>query len=90
MSLKAGQVDKVISKLGMKVRNGKDRHAWLYHNGKPVLHTMRSHGRGDLGNIAHVIRQQLKVNEQQFADLISCPLKLEGYLQILKSRGVIT
>lgn len=87
--MKTAEVDRIFRKLEMKVRNGKDQHAWLIEDGKYILHTMRSHGRGDIGRIAHFIRQQLKVNEEQFAGLRDCPLSRSGYIDLLRSKGLV-
>jgi hypothetical protein len=89
VSIKAADVDRIFRKLELKVRNGKDKHAWFMYEGKPVLHTMRSQGRGDLGNVAHFIRQQLRVNEKQFADLRDCPMSRDDYVQHLIVKRVI-
>ncbi len=74
----------------MEIKNTNDRHAILRVNGKLILRTRRSFGSGKLnGNIPHLIRQQMKLNEDQFNDLIDCPLDREGYIEILKSKGII-
>ncbi len=74
----------------MVINNTGDRHAKFYEGGKLILTTMRSFGSGKLdGNIPHKIRQQMKLNEDQFADLIACPLKREGYVEILRKKGLI-
>jgi hypothetical protein len=48
-----------------------------------------SHGSGDAKAVDY-IRQELHLKEEDFRDLISCPLTLEGYVQILKEKGVIS
>ena len=49
-----------------------------------------SHGKGDLPDkIMHKIRGQLKLSEKDFKDLVECPLTYEGYLDILKSKGLL-
>ena len=37
----------------------------------------------------HLLRQQLKLNESQFKDLIDCPLKRPEYVEILRGKGLI-
>jgi hypothetical protein len=39
--------------------------------------------------IPHLIRQQMKLNEEQFQDLVDCPLSREDYLQILREKGLL-
>jgi hypothetical protein len=87
--MKAAEVDRVFRKLEMKIRDGKDKHAWFVEKGKYVLHTMRSHGRGDVGRVEHFIRQQLKVNEVQFASLRDCPMSRADYVEHLRARRVL-
>jgi hypothetical protein len=86
--VKAREIDIIINKLGMETRNSNDLHAWLIHNGVVVVRTRRSHGKGKYVP-ADKIRCQLKVNEEQFAGLISCSVKKEHYLKILMDKGII-
>ena len=45
---------------------------------------------GDLPDkIMHKIRGQLKLSEKDFKDLVACPLTREGYLDILKHKGLL-
>lgn len=90
MSLKSKDVDKIFDKLKMKVKNGKDRHALFYHKGKLVLRTKRSLGDRKINsNIRHLIRQQLKLSESEFSNVIDCTLERPGYIEILKKKGLI-
>lgn len=88
--MKAADIDRIFTKLRMEIRNTKDKHAWFVHEGKRILKTKRSHGRGELkGNIRHLIRQQLRLNENQFRELRACPLDREGYIDILRGKDLI-
>jgi hypothetical protein len=75
----------------MTIKQGKDVRALFYYNdGTLILTTKRSHGSGKLdGNVPHMIRQQMKLNEEQFKELIACPLKRDGYIAILRNKGLI-
>lgn len=74
----------------MVIKNTGDRHAKFYEGGKLVLTTMRSFGSGNLdGNIPHKIRQQMKLNEDQFSSLIACPLTRADYVEILRKKGLV-
>jgi hypothetical protein len=74
----------------MVIKDSRDRHAQFFEGGKLIIVTKRSHGSGKLdGNIPHMIRQQMRLNEAQFADLIACPLRREDYVKILKEKGHI-
>jgi len=88
MDAKAREIDKIIRKLGMETRNTPDLHAWLVYDGVPVIKTRRSFGNSKYVP-ADKIRCQLKVNEQQFAGLISCDVTKEDYIKILIAKRVI-
>ena len=90
MSYHIRDIDKAWSKVGMIIREGKDKHALFYHGGKLILKTKRSFGHGKLeGNIPYLIRQQMKLSEFEFDNLIDCPLTLQEYIIILKNKGYI-
>lgn len=85
--MKVHEYTKIENKLGLKTRDARDRLSWFEHEGVVVVRTKRSHGNKDLPE--HLIRQQLKLNEKQFSDLIDCPLSREGYVSILTEKGLI-
>lgn len=90
MSIKASDVDRAWKKLEMRIKENRDRHALFYVDGKLVLRTKRSMGSGKLdGKIPGFIRQQMKLDERQFADLINCPLTRDGYIEILRDKGYV-
>jgi hypothetical protein len=86
--MKVHEFTKLENKLGLKTRNSGDRLAWFEYQGKAVTYTKRSHGNKDLPE--NLIRQQLKVNESQFAGLLSCSVTLDEYVEILKRKKIIT
>ena len=89
MSLKGGDIDRAWAKLGFVAKSTGDIHARFHVDGKLILHTKRSMGSGKLdGNIPAFIRQQMKLDEAQFKDAIDCPLKRDGYIEILRKKGL--
>lgn len=88
MPLSAREFDAIVAKLEMATRNTDHYHAWLEVDGKVVVRTRRSHTAGDLP-AADQIRQQLKVNERQLRDLISCEMTKGEYVSHLRNRGVL-
>ena len=75
----------------MVVVNKGDRLARFYYKGALILTTKRSHGSGPIeGNIPYLIRQQMKLSQAQFDNLIACPLGLPEYIEILRTKGWIT
>ena len=88
MPLKAREFDAIVAKLGMTTRQSDHFHAWLEVDGRVVVRTRRSHGSGDLP-ASDLIRQQLKVNEQQLGGLIDCSMRRDEYIAHLRSRGIL-
>ena len=85
--MKVHEFTKLENKLGLKTRNAGDRLAWFEYEGVVVVRTKRSHGNKDLPE--NLIRQQLKLNETQFAGLISCSVSRDDYVEILRSKRLI-
>ena len=88
MTVKAREFDRLVEKLGLKVRDSRDVLAWFEYDGKIITRTRRSKGSGDLP-MQHSIRQQLKLNENEFRQAIGCTLTLEGYVDILRRKGLL-
>ena len=88
--MKVKEVLQVFDKLEMDIREGKDTLAFFRWEGKVILWTKVPHKRGELrGKLPHFIRQQLKLNEKQFRDLIACRIWRDGYVEILRKKGLI-
>ncbi|SRR5260221_171098 len=85
--MKTHDFEKLVTKLQLKTRNSGDRLAWFEYGGKTIVRTKRSHGNKE--QPGDKIRQQLKLNEEQLAGLISCTVSLEDYVEILKAKRVI-
>ena len=88
MQAKTKQIHNAFEKLKMETRNTHHKIATFKHNGVSILKTRLSFGSGDAMAV-NQIRQQLKLNEEQFQLLIDCPLKREEYIEILKSKKLI-
>lgn len=88
MSIKSREFDHLISKLGFKVRESGDKFVWFEYEGRRRVWTKRSHGKGDLPR-SDLIRQQLKLNEDQFRKGLNCKLTTEEYIEILREKGII-
>lgn len=88
MTINAKEFDRLMQKFEFKTRDGADRLAWFEHEGKIITRTRRSKGSGDLP-MQHSIRQQLKLNDKEFHEAIGCTLTREGYVEILRSKGLI-
>ena len=89
MPLTAPDFDRVVRKLQMSARCGKHKFVWFEHDGKQILWTERSHGRGEIGQVEFAIRRQLRVSGQQLRRLADCPMTRDAYIEHLKSRGDI-
>jgi len=90
VSVKVTQVLRAFDKLGMHTREGRDTLAFFYCAQRLVLWTKVPHGRGELkGRLPHYIRQQLRLNEEQFSKLLKCETGRSEYVEILKGKGLI-
>jgi hypothetical protein len=89
MPLTSREFDTIVGKLKMSGRDTKHRLVWFEHAGRKILWTERSHGRGDLGNVEHAIRRQLKVSSKQLSDLAHCPMTRDAYVEHLLAIGAI-
>ncbi len=88
--MKAIEVLRAFKKLGMEIREGRDTLAFFYCGPRLVLWTKVPHKRGELrGRLLYYIRQQLRLDEEQFRELIRCRLKREGYVRILKDKRIV-
>lgn len=91
MQLKKREVLHIFDKLELQIRSTHHVIGWFVYGGKKILKTRVSFGRGDIPrNVAHKLRGQLKLNVSDFLALKECPLDREGYIAILKAKGLIT
>lgn len=88
MDAKAREIDIIFRKLHMDTRNTNEVHGVFMYQGVPILRTRRSFGNSKYVP-ADKIRCQLKVNEEQFAGLISCSVSEEDYIKILIGKQLI-
>ena len=88
MDAKAREIDIIFRKLHMDTRNTNEVHGVFMYDGVPIVRTRRSFGNSKYVP-ADKIRCQLKVNEQQFAGLISCNVTEEDYIKILIEKRLI-
>ncbi len=90
MQLKKRDIQKIFQKLDLEVRTTGHIYGWLVVEGKRILRVHYSFGKGNIpAKIAEKIRGQLKVNQQNFKDLIDCPLTKDDYLAIIKEKGYL-
>ena len=89
MTIKAAEFDRIVLKLGLRTRKSGDRLAWLEHEGRVVVRTKRSETRGQDLPFQHSIRQQLKLNQDQLNQLIACTLDRDGYIALLRDKGLL-
>jgi hypothetical protein len=89
MTIKAQDFDTVIHKLGFETRDSRDRLAWFIYKDKIIVRTKRSYKKGRDLPFQHVIRQQLKLTEEQLKGVIRCTFTREDYIELLKSKGLI-
>lgn len=88
MTIKAQEFDRIVKKLGLETRKGKDLLAWFEYEGRMIARTRRSHGSGDLP-MQRSIPKQLKLTEKQVRDVINCKLNRDAYIEILRAQGLL-
>ncbi|MCP5108722.1 MAG: hypothetical protein GY950_35380 [bacterium] len=90
MQLKKRDIHKIFQKLDLEVRTTGHIYGWLVADGKKILRVHYSFGKGNIpAKITEKIRSQLKVDQQNFKDLIKCPLSKDSYLEIIKKKGYL-
>ena len=85
--LSSRDFDTIAVKLEMEIRDGDHRFALLRHEGRVVIRTKRSHG--SKPQPTHLIRKQLKVDEEQLRGLVQCWLTKPEYIEVLKTKQII-
>ena len=82
------EFDRLVRKFGMRVsEGGNHRKAELYYDGKCIVRTLRSRSPREFSN--HRVRVQLRLNDEQLREAVRCTLGLEGYVAILREKGLI-
>ncbi len=89
MTIKAKDFDRLIAKLGFHTRDSGDRLAWFQHEGKVAVRTSRSHIKGGDLPFQHSIRQQMKLNDYELREALSCHLSKDDYVSLLKRKGAL-
>lgn len=78
------------NKLGIVFKAGKELNGWFIYKGKKILRVTIPKGRGDLKpKTQEDIRSKLRLNEKNFDTLNNCPLRLKGFIEILRAKNVI-
>jgi hypothetical protein len=85
------QAERKLKQLGFII-DKKRRHcvASLFVNGKKVVVTVYSQGRGDMpGHISDRFRKQLHLSSPDFLKFRECSLQEPGYMKILRDQRII-
>ncbi len=77
-------------KLKIKPRSQSEKNVWYTLDGKKILRVTYPQGRGQIkkGTVNSIINQ-LKLNKNQFKDLVICPLSGKEYEDIIRTMGLI-
>jgi hypothetical protein len=88
--MKVRQALRAFDKLGLEIREGRDTLAFFRWEGQVILWTKVPHKRGELkGKLPYLVRQQLRLNESQFRELIACPMGRREYIEVLRIKGLL-
>ena len=90
MSMRGRDFDTVTRKYSFQTRNTHHLLAWFEHDGKVVVRTKRSHTprSRDLPAERQILRQ-LGLTQEEFRRAVSCSIDRDGYLEILRQKGII-
>lgn len=91
-TLKARKVSNSLSSKGFRADDRDHRYFNFYVDDvqQGIWTKISRSSRGELTEFhIHAMADQLKLTKRQFLDLANCPLKYEGYLQILTEKGII-
>jgi len=89
VSLKARKLVKGLQKKGFVQATGDHTFLILWINGKKTsIYTKVSHGSSEIADyLVNKMSIQLKLEKQDFLDLVNCPLSLVDYLGLLETQG---
>jgi predicted RNA binding protein YcfA (HicA-like mRNA interferase family) len=90
---KSRTIEKALLKKGFQKERGRSRHKkfTLYIRGRRTsIYTFISHGINEYGDdLLNKMRNQLHLTKRQLIDLIECPLKHEGLIEILEEQDLM-
>jgi hypothetical protein len=91
MQLTTADADRVLRKLGCELVACRHHvRGFLTVDGKKVLAVHYSFGRKDMpGDVPHRFRRSLHLTLEEFNRLLGCTLSRDGYLGLLRTRGVV-
>jgi len=90
MPFRTSEIDRAWNKLGMEIVETHHRRALFYQGDRLILKTYRSQGKGEMkGRDPDKIRSQMRLDPDQFQQLIDCPLGLSEYIEILRGLGIL-
>jgi len=75
------------NKFNINFRGTKELNGWFIHDGKKITRITVSKGHSKKGisiGTYKSMAKQLSLTINEFEDFLKCPLKLNGYLKILK------
>lgn len=90
-SLKSNNIIKGLIKKGFQKRQSDHVHLVFYYNDKRTeIWTKVSHGGNkEIGdNLIKKMCKQLKLNKQEFKNLVDCTISKEDYVQKLKNQNI--
>jgi hypothetical protein len=91
LTLKLREAERLLRRLGWEQAGDAKDLIWLYRaaDGRMLLRTRMSKGRGDMkGNVASKFRAQLRLTEAEMREALADRLNDEGYLALLRRRGL--
>ncbi|MDG6222328.1 MAG: hypothetical protein QCH99_03600 [Candidatus Bathyarchaeota archaeon] len=89
-TLRVRDVINGLCRKGFQPSNSHHKYLIFYFNGKKtVVFTKVSHGGNQIGDdLIDKMSIQVKLEKNQFVDLVNCPLSYEQYVNELRQQGV--
>lgn len=89
-SLNSKKTVKNLLSKGFAKARGDHQFLEFWYNGRYVLQTFCSHNSQDINDhLIMMMKNQCRLDKEDFLDLANCPLSREGYITKLVERGMI-
>ena len=91
VSRSSRDIERALLRKGFRARDSHHRQFMLYEGEMPrPVFTYLSHGPKEYGdNLLSLVARQLNLSKADLLDFIDCRLSREGYLAMLREKGVV-
>lgn len=88
--VKVKKLRQALERKGFRLSERNHHYYYFYHEGKKTrVKTKISHGNDSISDpLIHSMRNQMKLNKNQFFNFVECPLTEAEYIEILRGQGI--